>query len=62
MQKIWILTLAAVLMGGVATANAAEGQVPAAEKPVEEIVVTGRAREFYLNRSPSLGLPQLPPG
>ena len=38
-----------------ATVNAAEDQAPAAAKPVEEIVVTGRAREFYLNRSPSLG-------
>ena len=54
MQKTWILTLAA-LIGGVAIANAAEDQAPAAAKPVEEIVVTGRAREFYLNRSPSLG-------
>ena len=55
MQKTWILTLAAALIGGVATVNAAEDQAPAAAKPVEEIVVTGRAREFYLNRSPSLG-------
>ena len=55
MQKTWILTLAVALSGGVATANAAEGRAPTAEKPIEEIVVTGRAREFYLNRSPSLG-------
>ena len=54
MQKTWILTLAAALIGGVASANAAEDQAPVA-KPVEEIVVTGRAQEFYLNRSPSLG-------
>ena len=43
--------LALILMGGFTVAADAQE----AEQPIEEIVVTGRAQEFYLNRSPSLG-------